>query len=55
VLEPSLLFELQLSTGEVHKFCAPISKFHLLRHTVAALLADMATLEKRSFFKKSIC
>ncbi|XP_059469717.1 uncharacterized protein LOC132193216 [Neocloeon triangulifer] len=52
VFEPCLVLELELSNAEKHKFHMTIGQFHKLRHRVAALLAEMASLEKRSFFKQ---
>lgn len=52
VFEPCLLFEIQLSDGKVHRFHVSLSQFHKLRHRVASMLSEMASLEKRSFLKQ---
>uniref|UniRef100_A0A3B1KI96 COMM domain-containing protein 5 n=1 Tax=Astyanax mexicanus TaxID=7994 RepID=A0A3B1KI96_ASTMX len=50
-LQPSVLMQLKLSDGNVHRFEVPVSKFQELRYNVALILKEMNDLEKRSILK----
>ncbi|XP_065352399.1 COMM domain-containing protein 5-like [Cloeon dipterum] len=52
VFEPCIALELELSDGKKYKFHVSLAQFHTLRHRVAALLAEISSLEKRAFFKQ---
>ncbi|KAG0722140.1 COMM domain-containing protein 5 [Chionoecetes opilio] len=52
VLEPMVVLNMKTNTGTSHTFQVPLSKFHLLRFTVASLLHQMATLQAASICKK---
>jgi hypothetical protein len=51
VLRPTVLMELTLSDGRVHAFEVPLSQFHELRYSVAAVLKDMDGINQKSIFK----
>ncbi|XP_076878758.1 COMM domain-containing protein 5 [Brachyhypopomus gauderio] len=50
-LQPSILMQMKLSDGNVHRFEVPLSKFQELRYNVALILKEMNDLEKRSILK----
>uniref|UniRef100_A0A4W3JCP6 COMM domain-containing protein 5 n=1 Tax=Callorhinchus milii TaxID=7868 RepID=A0A4W3JCP6_CALMI len=50
-LQPSILMQLKLSDGNVHRFEVPVVKFQELRYNVALILKEMNDLEKRSILK----
>lgn len=50
-LQPSILMQLKLSDGNIHRFEVPVSKFQELRYNVALILKEMNDLEKRSILK----
>lgn len=50
-LEPTVLMEMSLSNGNIHKFEVPTSKFHELRYNVAFVLKEMEDIEKRNILK----
>ncbi|XP_072519313.1 COMM domain-containing protein 5 [Salminus brasiliensis] len=50
-LQPSILMQLKLSDGNIHRFEVPASKFQELRYNVALILKEMNDLEKRSILK----
>ncbi|XP_049340022.1 COMM domain-containing protein 5 isoform X2 [Astyanax mexicanus] len=50
-LQPSVLMQLKLSDGNIHRFEVPVSKFQELRYNVALILKEMNDLEKRSILK----
>lgn len=50
-LQPSVLMQMKLSDGNVHRFEVPVSKFQELRYNVALILKEMNNLEKRSILK----
>ncbi|XP_026886286.2 COMM domain-containing protein 5 isoform X1 [Electrophorus electricus] len=50
-LQPSILMQLKLSDGNVHRFEVPVSKFQEIRYNVALILKEMNDLEKRSILK----
>ncbi|RXG51298.1 COMM domain-containing protein 5 [Armadillidium vulgare] len=47
VLEPLVNMTMKTTDGNIHKFEVPISSFHLLRHSIATVLRNMETLERR--------
>ncbi|XP_068181685.1 COMM domain-containing protein 5 [Antennarius striatus] len=47
-LQPSVLMQMKLSDGSLHRFEVPVSKFQELRYNVALILKEMNDLEKRS-------
>lgn len=51
VLEPTIIMEWILNTGERVTFELSLAKFHQLRHTVATILVELQTLERHSIFK----
>ncbi|XP_015604771.1 COMM domain-containing protein 5 [Cephus cinctus] len=51
VLEPSILMEWTLNTGERHIFELSLARFHQLRHTVASLLLEMQSMENCGLLK----
>uniref|UniRef100_T1IRI1 COMM domain-containing protein 5 n=1 Tax=Strigamia maritima TaxID=126957 RepID=T1IRI1_STRMM len=51
VLQPSILIQMALSDGRTITFEVSISKFHLLRYSVANVLKEMEELGKRNIFK----
>ncbi|XP_066999123.1 COMM domain-containing protein 5 isoform X2 [Anabrus simplex] len=53
VLEPSIRFEMILNNGRRCIFEVSISKFHELRFSVASVLKEIESLEKRKFLKGS--
>ncbi|XP_071126097.1 COMM domain-containing protein 5-like isoform X2 [Mytilus edulis] len=50
-LEPTVLMEMTLSNGNIHKFEVPTSKFHELRYNVAFVLKEMEDIEQRNILK----
>ncbi|TKS72726.1 COMM domain-containing protein 5 Hypertension-related calcium-regulated gene protein [Collichthys lucidus] len=50
-LQPSVLMQMKLSDGSVHRFEVPVSKFQELRYNVALILKEMNDLEKRSILQ----
>lgn len=48
VLEPSIIMEWTLSSGECKTFELSMARFHQLRHAVASLLKEIQTLERRN-------
>ncbi|XP_030621935.1 COMM domain-containing protein 5 [Chanos chanos] len=50
-LQPSILMQMKLSDGNIHRFEVPVSKFQELRYNVALILKEMNDLEKRSILK----
>lgn len=50
-LEPTVLMEMSLSNGKIHKFEVPVAKFHELRYNVAFVLKEMEEIEKRNILK----
>ncbi|XP_063988887.1 COMM domain-containing protein 5-like isoform X1 [Diachasmimorpha longicaudata] len=51
VLEPTILMEWTLSSGQRYMFELSMAKFHLLRHTIASLLLRMQELESTTVSK----
>ena len=51
VLRPTVLLQMTLSDGTIHLFEMPISQFHELRYSVAAVLKDMENINQKSIFK----
>ena len=51
VLKPVILMEWILSTGERQIFELSLSKFHLMRHTLASLLLKIQDVENTSLLK----
>ncbi|KAK0182994.1 hypothetical protein PV327_001073 [Microctonus hyperodae] len=45
VLEPTILMEWNLNTGERYLFEMNLTKFHLMRHTIASLLLKMQEID----------
>ncbi|XP_044060270.1 COMM domain-containing protein 5 [Siniperca chuatsi] len=50
-LQPSVLMQMKLSDGSIHRFEVPVSKFQGLRYNVALILKEMNDLERRSILK----
>lgn len=50
-LQPSVLMQMKLSDGKLHRFEVPLSKFQDLRYNVALILKEMNDLEKRSILR----
>ncbi|XP_071455339.1 COMM domain-containing protein 5 [Hetaerina americana] len=51
VLEPSIQVRMTMTDGSIVYFTASISRFHQLRHAVAAALREMGHLEQKSLLK----
>jgi len=51
VLEPNIVMEWILNTGECVTFELSLAKFHQLRHTIATILMELQTLERHNIFK----
>ncbi|XP_065109882.2 COMM domain-containing protein 5 [Paramisgurnus dabryanus] len=50
-LQPSVLMQMKLSDGCLHRFEVPVAKFQDLRYNVSLILKEMNDLEKRSILK----
>ncbi|XP_056128689.1 COMM domain-containing protein 5 [Rhinichthys klamathensis goyatoka] len=50
-LQPSILMQIKLSDGHVHRFQVPVVKFQELRYNVSLILKEMNDIEKRSILK----
>lgn len=50
-LQPSILMQMKLSDGSLHRFEVPVTKFQELRYNVSLILKEMNDLEKRSILK----
>ncbi|XP_018958496.1 COMM domain-containing protein 5 [Cyprinus carpio] len=50
-LQPSILMQMKLSDGHVHRFEVPLVKFQELRYNVSLILKEMNDIEKRSILK----
>ncbi|KAG1946795.1 COMM domain-containing protein 5 [Pimephales promelas] len=50
-LQPSILMQMKLSDGHVHRFQVPVAKFQDLRYNVSLILKEMNDIEKRSILK----
>ncbi|XP_015513322.2 COMM domain-containing protein 5 [Neodiprion pinetum] len=51
IMEPSIIMEWTLSSGECKMFELSMAKFHQLRHAVASLLREIQIFERRNTFK----
>ncbi|XP_012225281.1 COMM domain-containing protein 5 [Linepithema humile] len=51
VLEPNIVMEWILNTGECVTFELSLAKFHQLRHTIATVLMELQALERHNIFK----
>ncbi|KAF4105353.1 COMM domain-containing protein 5 [Onychostoma macrolepis] len=50
-LQPSILMQMKLSDGRLHRFEVPVVKFQELRYNVSLILKEMNDIEKRSILK----
>ncbi|CAN9514695.1 unnamed protein product [Ophioblennius macclurei] len=50
-LQPSVVMQMKLSDGNLHRFEVPVSKFQDLRYNVALILKEMNDLEKRTILR----
>ncbi|KAK7138518.1 hypothetical protein R3I94_013978 [Phoxinus phoxinus] len=50
-LQPSILMQIKLSDGHVHRFQVPVVKFQKLRYNVSLMLKEMNDVEKRSILR----
>ncbi|KAL1261255.1 hypothetical protein QQF64_006520 [Cirrhinus molitorella] len=50
-LQPSILMQMKLSDGHLHRFEVPVVKFQELRYNVSLILKEMNDVEKRSILK----
>lgn len=54
VFKPSVLFQVTTSTGEIKTFECSMDKFHLLRYSVARMLAAVQNIEQNPTLKRLI-
>ncbi|XP_029958388.1 COMM domain-containing protein 5 [Salarias fasciatus] len=50
-LQPSVVMQMKLSDGKLHRFEVPVSRFQDLRYNVASILKEMNDLEKRTVLR----